>query len=79
MGKPWYRRKQHGSLGYTYPVSWKGWAHLFGSLAAVAGLLALSMKTGIYDSYPAFVSIGVFLLVLGVAAVGFAKTEYVEV
>jgi len=40
--KYWYRTRSHGSLSFTYPICWQGWAFLLAIVVAfVAGAAIL--------------------------------------
>ena len=73
----WYKRKQRGTLGYTYPVSWKGWLHLAMMFAAPAIWLLFIAETGLLSRESWLVPVVACLLFFGIGAIGFWKTETV--
>ena len=79
MSNAWYRRKEHGPLGYTYPTSWKGWVHLLAAPAIFIGPVLLAMEAEVFDRHPWIAWVGAFLLFMAWLAIGWAKTEYSEV
>jgi hypothetical protein len=77
MENAWYKRNQRGTLGYTFPLNWKGWLHLTVMFAAPAIWLLLVSETGLLGREAWLVALVAFALFFGIGAIGFWKTETV--
>jgi hypothetical protein len=60
----WYRRRERGVFGVTYPINWKGWLHLFINFALPLGFAGYAMSSGLWDRQPFFVPVIFFVLFL---------------